>query len=1049
MKSLYLWRAGLSLLVAALVLFSAVALADDFEGAGALLQKLNEAQAPSPTPAQAPTLDTVGQFAKDLDSFTKQANGQAPADAARNWLALFDRAEKLQAARGEIGGFGSVPRAVFSALPGPSAWPALESQIKSRAPDAPGIASTPAALRLIADTLMNAEDQQWADLAKLSAVQASSSTPRFTRSGDSFLSMGSALSEVSNQPGQVEKFWNQALDKIGQASAPVTGSDGNELELPDLVTILGKDKAQPIVLRALLVPTPAFSKFNGIQTQVLARELALADIDKLHVPPWFLTQSLEGAGLYEALRKKFPNDDGGDESKIYYVVALVTHGRAEEAAKADHDLDLSQIEGATEQLAEAGWQPQVYDYVHAYLVRHPDSDLWKFYIDLAGQTGHASDALKFVQDTNARADLSDGARARVRAVLYRGLLAVDRVDEGIAELRTLIKAEENAPPTTPSSFATILNNTTPQASMRRFMAQRQAMEDDPTEKIVRWDIELAQLGSLLKRPDLETEGFDDAVKRVESLPAPNSSNPGMSVSTEARKQVWTFEMETGRYAPAEKLVIDQIVQIHQASANSPTLLGRLSGMTGYTANDYETRELLTELALVYYEAGRWPDIVTLLEKAPEWGVRDQAYLPRRPVPHLDLMAARALAETGRTAEALPILDYTLQEDSGNDAAYALLLKTGQGDLVSKLDALYRQDQFQERPLIWKAVVLLRQGHAAEAGEACKAAIAVDPSDGEEGKGDRMRVYSVMADVDDAEKQPQQATFFRNAVKAIRLSEDADDYYDAGLLTRAVAMYGQALDLFSGAYCIQSRIARQLAELGRMDEAAVHYRKAFELMPVSFGRLESHCFGCERAFEGKTAAGIAEETFTQMMAKDPTKPQLPYLLGYLYMEEKRFPEALANFEKAVQLDPDYINAWRHIAEIGEDYQLSPELRDNAVFNLLRLDPAGRHVTPKTDEVRQLDKLWSVEAIANEAIPPVPETLFALTASAARVKPGMDPLSPHFTPTYPGMTTEMQSWLQLQQIAIRVGRDFYHGKGEGVSPREAVLGNKIISVALDLL
>jgi tetratricopeptide (TPR) repeat protein len=507
-------------------------------------------------------------------------------------------------------------------------------------------------------------------------------------------------------------------------------------------------------------------------------------------------------------------------------------------------------------------------------------------------------------------------------------------------------------------------------------------------------------------------------------------------------------METGRFAQAEKLLIEQIVQDkHMADTQDRGL-------------DYFTREHLKKLALVYYEAGRWSDILVLLEKVPGWGAKDLAqiaservYLPRRTTPHLDLIAARALAETGQIDEAIPVLNYALQEDSGNDAAYALLLKIGKGDLVAKLDALYAQDQFEERPLIWKAVVLLKQGNVAEAESACKAAIVVDPSDGETGKNDRMKVYSVMADICDAKKDAKQAEFFRNVVKAIRLSENADDYYDAGLLKQAVAMYGQALDLFSDAYCIQSRIARQLAELGQLDEAAVHYKKAFELMPVSFGRLESHCFGCERAFKGKTAVAIAEKTFTEMMAKDPKKPQIPYLLGYLYMEEDRYPEALANFQKAAQLDPDYINAWKHIVEIGEKYQLSPDLRDNAVFNLLRLDPAGHHVTPNTGKVRQLDKLWAAEEKADNAVPPLPKTLLSLPASASVGGSGDDDSDMLISRLSQVNNTDpnMQAWMELQEIGLTLGQQGYyrHQRGQGKPPLHAVLSNQVISGTFNFL
>src|ERR1043166_8285024 len=113
------------------------------------------------------------------------------------------------------------------------------------------------------------------------------------------------------------------------------------------------------------------------------------------------------------------------------------------------------------------------------------------------------------------------------------------------------------------------------------------------------------------------------------------------------------------------------------------------------------------------------------------------------------------------------------------------------------------------------------------------------------------------------------------------------------------MYEHSLNRFADAYCIHARLAVQLSDLGRYQEAEEHYRRAYELMPDSFGRVESHCFGCEGAFEGRKAQSIAEKVFSELAAKRPDKPQIHYLLGYLRKIERRYAEALPEFRKAVQ------------------------------------------------------------------------------------------------------------------------------------------------------
>ena len=86
------------------------------------------------------------------------------------------------------------------------------------------------------------------------------------------------------------------------------------------------------------------------------------------------------------------------------------------------------------------------------------------------------------------------------------------------------------------------------------------------------------------------------------------------------------------------------------------------------------------------------------------------------------------------------------------------------------------------------------------------------------------------------------------------------------------------------------------------------------MPASFGRVESHCFGCESVFEGSQPQSIAESVFETLAKKDPGNPRVHYLQGYLFEEEGRYAAALPAFRAAVQIDGDYLNAWRHMNQL---------------------------------------------------------------------------------------------------------------------------------------
>jgi len=90
------------------------------------------------------------------------------------------------------------------------------------------------------------------------------------------------------------------------------------------------------------------------------------------------------------------------------------------------------------------------------------------------------------------------------------------------------------------------------------------------------------------------------------------------------------------------------------------------------------------------------------------------------------------------------------------------------------------------------------------------------------------------------------------------------------------------------------------------------------------------------------------------------------------------------QAAVKLDPDYLNAWKHILQLANSVYIGPEILNAAALNLMRLDPLGRHEAPNLGQVRDLKALWDVAAKrASLRIKP-PETLLPLAASAAEMR-----------------------------------------------------------------
>jgi tetratricopeptide (TPR) repeat protein len=184
---------------------------------------------------------------------------------------------------------------------------------------------------------------------------------------------------------------------------------------------------------------------------------------------------------------------------------------------------------------------------------------------------------------------------------------------------------------------------------------------------------------------------------------------------------------------------------------------------------------------------------------------------------------------------------------------------------------------------------------------------------------------------------------------------------------------------------------QLSKRGRHQEALEHYRRAYELMPDSFGRVESHCFGCESVFKEADAQRVAEQVFNELIKTHPKKPQAHYMLGYLREEQGRYQEALQAFRVAVALDDKYLNAWKHLHDLAEHIYIDAGERDIARLKLLELDPRRHHVRYNLNKVGDLANLWrALERSAQSQPEQNSAALYPLRRSAANYTAALEKL-----------------------------------------------------------
>ena len=950
--------------------FHHAAVAQDFLGAAKALERIAAETAPGK--AGDGKKDPASLWIARAEEFAKTAPALEAKDAATQWLALADEWRALPNDPASIRGFGDAggrtTATLMKSLPPPGAWDALDEAASARPRDGDD-APFNLALKLLTGGLRG--EFQRADATAKELTAAARKTRRGQFSSYSLKGITEWIDAHRSEPKAAVARFEESLKSYEN------GDEQGMITVPDLVTLAGAAKAEALLKRALLAGKAQLQIEIGDATRALAVKTATGLVARLKTPHWELIRGILPAevALYEAMNKKFPrkdqdeSGDGGDRdsAEVHYIVGLIEAKRTAEAAKlalarAGRGGDDALFGEAVESMIRGASVQPMRAFLRELLAKNPALPFWPDFISLSAKTSESADALAFLRETAARESLPADARERIRQHLWSALLAADEVDEGVKLLRETLDAKLAKIEANPAAAKKEINR-------RRYGGSN---SDDPGELALR----LGRIGHLLEKPELVEAG----IKAARALIAVNT--PGNGGYSSLPSQLAMLLSDLGRGADAEAVMVSELISSARKRALEP--------------NPYDNDStLLDTLAGVYHRAGRHDDVLALLENAQGWGagdlasLADHSFAQRAPLSHV---AASALVAAGRKDDARKLILDLLVDRPGFDPAYELLLTLGGDDLIATLDAIFARDRFEERPLIWKAKLQLDAGHPVEAEETVRAAIAIDPSDGEQGKGTRMRAYAVLGDILEKKGDEAQAKIMRGAVAAIRLSENADAWWQAGLLTRAAKMYEEALGHFADAYCIQSRLALRYSELGNFAKAEEHYRRAFELMPESFGRIESHCFGCEHAFNGERAQGIAERVFTRLADKTPGKPQVFYLLGYLRQEQDRFAEAAENYRQAVALDPDYFNAWSKLGALSSRLALPRADREAAALNLLRLDPLGQHrgnfygislgnSDSTVSEIADFRVLWKLFEDAAKLAPARAAELFPLPAAKA--------------------------------------------------------------------
>ncbi len=896
-------------------------------GAEAVLKRIaegtNASVAIKPSPQET--------FRAKLKTFQQQSTALTPEDSAAQWLALAQSFGKLPAGPYESGVLPLTSQDLIAALPGPSVWGAIEKQAEALPMDLNNQGQI-LSLRLLAHTLTGNPTQRQADITQIRTLAEQEKM----HLGQMRYILGNLDEALLQSAASAEEIIALLERKLTQGDNLEETGNPN-LRIPDLVPLVGEIKAEALLRKALVRP---FLINIDAQTATfkLAQKLALAMIAELKVPQWQLTMSLDAHELYLAMRKQFPKttrempyENGG--TPYYFTFLIANHRWAEardEEKQCVKEAYFSLPSEALEHWAIEGKAAEFTQYFHDRLREDPELPFWDDYQRLAAYGGKTAEVTTLLKQAAAQSNLKTATQVMLLNLLCQSQLASDDLTGAVATVRQLLQYGD--------------------------LPQTRRMTADIKDKKT-LAIELARLGVIAGNTNWIETGLAAAGK------AATQNEPyNFNLTHQVR-----LLLELGRGPEAEALLAES--------------LAAQAAKLGYYSHNVSPA--LSLLLQVYYRAGRYEDVVMLADNSPNWGVADAANLGEALEKNTPLAAylAGALAKTGRTQEAIGLVNAMLLKHPGSDRLYELLIQLSPQEAAARLDQLFALDPFEERPLIWQAYRLRKSGQLEAAERLARQAIAIDPTDGEEGPGDRLRAYAELWEIVKLKGNTSEADPLEKVLQAVHDAERADELTALGLSKRAIEAYQKSTSVFDDAYCIHARLAVALAKLGQMEAAEQHYRRAYELMPDSFGRLESYCFGCELAFSGERAQAIAERVFTELAAKNPEKAQVQYLLGYLREEQQRYAEALPCYWKAVELDPNYFRVWRQLEGIRQKIIMVPKDRDTITLNLLRLDPLRRHAQPSCETTGNLVALWQAIEQANAKRPTTPASLYPLRASKA--------------------------------------------------------------------
>jgi tetratricopeptide (TPR) repeat protein len=281
--------------------------------------------------------------------------------------------------------------------------------------------------------------------------------------------------------------------------------------------------------------------------------------------------------------------------------------------------------------------------------------------------------------------------------------------------------------------------------------------------------------------------------------------------------------------------------------------------------------------------------------------------------HFNLALAYSLA--GKHAEAIPEYKKTLELKPGLYQAelnlgISLIREKHPGDAVAILTDAVGQNGKQYRPNFYLGEALLESGDAAKAEQAFTAALGIDPKSPDAELG-LAHAVAKQGKLDEAAAHFGKAGELNPSFHD-DLLELASLYETAKQPEQAMAIYQQ----FPENPGAQERLGELLLKAGKPADAVPCFEIAVAKSPTDANRA-----ALAEAYLKNNQPDKALPVVEKILESTPNDFEIRMLHGRIIRDQRRFPEAAAEFERATTLKPDAPQAWSELASvlvIGESY-----------------------------------------------------------------------------------------------------------------------------------